>query len=534
MDLQFLKELGINEKDPERVIEELGDKYITYNDQYNLAQSEEKKQEIKNILEKIEFEKEIAKQEAKNHIKEEKKKDPQKEEKKQEKALKDEAYKEFKKSQNKGKSGGQVLTLSALKAAKANQTANSTQQGQPSPAAVTTQSQNNTTGKNVTSTNSNTTTGNSTTRGNTSGTASVVSSSNTSSNKGATAVTDTQKNQSDSTAYSAEFTKALKDYTSGDYVNAFKEAYTIAEKKQCNSKTEEKERYTAAYLLAMMYEKGEGTTVDKDKSRHYLRRSADFGYDRAQLDYGIQILSEQASAVTPDMKKRKEGLGYLEAAADAGLVDAMKKYVDFAKNSSDSDKHTISKAKKYIEKMRPQLDSFEAQKCDDWLNEVKQAERDLKKKSSYIWKFIIGDILFLIGTIYLFKGLNSSFFEKTIPQVSKYIPDIPENLIIKWDGLKSLMNQYMTDQGIFGCWIIILGNLIRTLGAGHIPVKSKTKRVGNVINFLIVLICIAHFVANGIEGSGFFGNGSYMQFVAMIGSIVVGRILGLIIHKIIK
>lgn len=331
-----------------------------------------------------------------------------------------------------------------------------------------------------------------------------------------------------------EYSAGLECYRKQDYENAFKYLFHVAENRDPENQEEAQERTEASYLVAMMYRNGMGVNPDTDRSNHYLKRAADFGYDQAQYMYGRFILTQHRSAEDADLKVRKEGWRYIEKAADAGLVDAIKMYISLAGISADADRHIIAKAKAYIPLMKGHFDSYEEQKCADWEKALVAAGKKAGKKSFCSGMVITGEILFLIGTIYLFKGLNPIFFEKTIPQVSRFILTVPDSLILKWDRLLAVTEPYMTHQAIFGGWLIILGNFIKGPGLEKTYKCKGTKIFVRVVNLMILALCAAHFAANVIETAGFFGNGSYMQFLVMIGCILVGRLLGWILCKIMK
>lgn len=335
----------------------------------------------------------------------------------------------------------------------------------------------------------------------------------------------------------SNYSKGLQYYQKQDYVNAFQCLFAVAEEKKPVDQKTVQEQTKACYLVSMMYRNGLGQKQDLGRGIHYLKRAADFGYDQAQYEYGVSTLSRHMKSTDADLKARKEGLEYIEKAADSGLVDAMKKYVDFAINSSDSNLKIIDKAKQYIPVLNDHVDSYEASKYKGFLDSLTEAEKNAKKQASYPRKYVIGELLFLLGAIYLFKGLNKSFFEGVLPVVGRFFPNIPDFLIIKWKQLTEITDPHMTHQGIFGCWLIILGNIIRGLGVKQVIPESgssKLKVFGRWITVLIVLICILNLFANAYETYTYLGDGGDLQIVAFFGSIIVGRIIGTIMYKIIK
>ena len=514
MNVEFLQELGINEDDPNVVLSKLGTKEIELLDKRNLAETngaDERVQEIDLLLEKLKVEREVVKEEAKLYIP---KKEEASSEQEQKKELDEKKNAAFEKLKQKKKNEEQTAdaTNSSVQ-----QNTQSGSQGNPGKgAAVSAQTQN----------------------------SSTVSQQNVPAK--ATSI-QTQNNQTaqlnNATATltsangSAEYSKGLKYYQMKDYDNAFKCFRNIAEAKSVKDQTQAQERTQASYLLAVMYREGVGATKDIDRSNHYLKRAADFGFNQAQLEYGCLLLSQNMSKKPEEMKARKVGWKYIENAADSGLLDARKKYIDLAENSSDADKHIITKAKSYVPLIKAQLDSYEAKKCDEWIGKLNDSAKAAKKKASYPIKYVVGELLFLIGTIYLFKGLNPIFFEEGFLQIGRFVPDIPDILIIKWDKLLVMTEPYMTHQGIFGGWLIILGNTLRGLGVKKVVPdygNSNCKTFGQLVKVLVITICFVHFIANVYETKHILGNGGYMQFLAMIGCILLGRLLGLIMFKIVK
>lgn len=526
MNAEFLQSLGINDEDPNVVLSKLGAKEIELLDKKDLAETngaDERVKEIENLLEQLKKEREVVKEDAKNYVPKKEETSSPKEATKAQSEKKSAAYdKLMAKKKAEAQAAQEEVLTSATKSNQTQntQTVNNASNGAQSGATASTPSQTKNTSGNASSNQSTRATG-----------STQTTSASPKQNKGGNTPVATQPTASGT----GEFSTGLRYYQKQDFANAFKCFMNVAENKSASDATAVQERTQASYLLAVMYRNGAGTNVDVDRSNHYLKRAADFGYDQAQLEYGELVLSQHMSSTDADIKARKVGWKYIEKAADAGLVDAIKKYIDLAKTSADTDKHIISKAKAYIPSIKGQLDSYEAQKCDDWVKELNATEKAAKKKASYPKKYVIGEILFLLGTIYLFKGLNPIFFEEIIPKVNKFIPNIPELLIIKWPKLVAMTDPYMTHQGIFGGWLIVLGNLIRGLGVEKATAyKSKLKSFGTVIKVAIIALCVIHFIANIIETEHFFGNGSYMQILAMVACIIIGRILGWIVYKIIK
>ena len=526
MNVEFLQSLGIYDEDPNIVLSRLGAKEIELLDKKDLAETkgaDDRVKEIENVLEQLKKEREIVKEEAKNFVSKQEETSTSEEAAKAQREKKSAAYDKL---MAKKKAEAQVAQAEVLASATMSSQSQSIQpQGNLASGAQGGTTNGTTTQFTPSSGNS----GNSQNVKTTGATQTTVSGLEQN-NRGNSAVVPQPTGGG-----TGEYSTGLRYYQKQDFANALNCFLSVAENKNVSDATAIQERTQACYLLAVMYRNGAGTAVDIDRSNHYLKRAADFGYDQAQLEYGELVLSQHMSSTDEDIKARKIGWNYIEKAADAGLVDAAKKYIDLAKTSADTDKHIIAKAKTYIPAIKGQLDSYETQKCDDWLKELNASEKSAKKKASYPKKFVIGEILFLLGTIYLFKGLNPIFFEEIIPKINRFIPDIPEFLIVKWPKLLDMTEPYMTHQGIFGGWLIVLGNLIRGLGVEKaIAINAKLKTFGNVIRILIILLCVAHFVANIIETSTFFGNGSYMQILAMLACVIIGRILGFIMYKIIK
>ena len=505
MNKEFLKSIGIEEENPNLVLKKLGEKEIELLDKRDLAETNgatERVQEIIDLCEKIKIEREVVKKEAESYVPPQEEKEEPKTTAKEQSEKKKEAFEKLmqKKKAEAEAMQGEVLTS-------ANSNGNTTTPVIAAPNANATSVP---VTKNVTTQQSNSSLGNAQSNQNTSSVTIPVASG------------------------TGEFSTGLKYYQKQDFANAFRCFANVAEDKNPADQKAVQERTQASFMLYKMYLNGQGTNVDKSRAIHYLKRAADFGYDQAQLEYGEYSLSQHMTSSEADLKARKEALNYIEKAANTGLVAALKKYVDFAINSADTDKKVIEKAKTYIPLLKAQVDSYESQQYDDFLKQLSKTEKDTKKRASYPKKVIIGELLFLLGTIYLFKGLNPVFFEEVIPKINRFIPNIPDWLIIKWSSLTNMTDPYMTHQGIFGCWLIILGKIGKGLGFNMLLNKSKVKTFASAIDILVGVLCVAHFVANIMETSKFFGNGGFMQVEAFVVSLIVGRVIGYIGFKIFK
>jgi len=506
MNIKFLISLGITDEEPEEVLNKLGAKEVEFQDKRVLAETNRefgRVTELDNLLEQLRVEREKVKEEAKTYTPKKKEETENKQQTKEPTEKQKDAYEKIlQKKKVEAKADQEAVITSATK--DTTQQSNTTISKNPAPKQTDT-----------------------TANGDTAKQAKTQSSpQNTQSAKVASTISDI-----------GDYSKGIKYYQKQDYANALKCFTNVVEVKTVADQTAEQDRMRALYLLATIYRNGAETYKDVGRSNHYLKRAADLGYNQAQLEYGTVVLSQHLSKSNADLKARNEGWKYIEKAADAGLFDAKKKYVNLAKSSSDADKHIIEKARAYIPAIKDQLDSDEAQKCDNWINKLNTSKKAVKKKASYPKKFIIGEILVLLGMIYLFKGLNYKFFEEVIPQVSKYIPNIPDFLIIKWDKLLGYTEPYMTHQGIFGGWLIVIGNIIRELGVKQVDPEYgeiKYRIFAKMVKVIIIILCVFHFLANLMETKNLFGNGSYMQFLAMFGCLLIGKLIGKIMYKIIK
>lgn len=501
MNKEFLKKIGINDDDPKVVLSKLGSKEIELLDKRDLAETNgavDRVEEIDRLLEQLKAERQCVKKEARSSLGKKENVSSSKDKKQVANKKKKDAYDKFVKKKTASNKRSSVTKNNQQTSTSSNYTNSSSSTPKK-------------TSSNIQSTNSN----QSTSKGN------------------AQQTTTSQPTNVASTMpvnNTNPYSEGLRYYQSQNYKKAFECFLSVAEKKSVSDQTEEAERTQASYLLVKMYKNGEGTNVDLDRSKHYLKRAADFGYNQAQFEYAVLVFSQNTHNTSSCINARKEGWKYLEQAADSGLLEAQKKYISMAMESSDTNASIINKAKSYVSLIRNQLDSFEEKKCDDWINGLDEKEKEKKRIASYPRKFVIGEILFLIGTVYLFKGLNPTFFQNSIPHISKFIIDIPDFLIFKWGKLVTWTEPYMTYQGIFGGWLILIGNAVRGMGVKYVKTSSsKCEDFGNFIRIIVIVLCVVHFIANFIETGHLFGNGGYMQFLAMIANILIGRLLGTII-----
>ncbi len=333
------------------------------------------------------------------------------------------------------------------------------------------------------------------------------------------------------------FEEGMKYYRNLDYVNAFQCFLNIVEG--------DKNQYSiheltmANYYLSVMYKSGIGTSKDSEKSSRHLRVAADYGYDQAQLEMGEQIISRPTYVTVGAQEEgfSREGLAYLEKAADSGLLEAVKKYVEYATSLKETNSHVKSKLRIYIPLLKPYIDEAENAMYEQLFTDLCLDEKKEKKRDIYKCLFVAAEILFLIGTLYLFKGLNNKFFTEIFPIAGRIVPNFPEVMIIKWPGLIAFTAKYMTVQGIFGCWLLLIGNVIREVSIRHSVerhVASGYKAINIIVRVLVILLVVFHFVVNILETGNPIGNGSLFQFASMLINVFVGRLIGFILYKILS
>lgn len=144
------------------------------------------------------------------------------------------------------------------------------------------------------------------------------------------------------------------------------------------SEESEKGNAQAQFFLGIMYRDGKGASQDLERSRFWLKKSADNGCIASQITYGISLINESNS----NAGITNEALRYFAMAADSGDQSAMQNYVNtvILKNT---DKKTIAKAMDYCDKIvAASDDSFEKDQFQKKKSQLKALKKSKKSKLS--------------------------------------------------------------------------------------------------------------------------------------------------------
>ena len=317
-----------------------------------------------------------------------------------------------------------------------------------------------------------------------------------------------------------QLTNALVNYKKGDYTTALEEFRKLAEA----------DDETAQYVLANMYNRGEGTQQNTERAEFWMKRSADRGNHSAQLDYGIMKLANNNN----DPSIIAEGLKYLEMAGDQDDHQAMERYIEAAR-SGICGRRICEKAMYYCTKLtNDTTDSYDKERYNSVRSELEIIDKNEialegKRKRSTVFT-VIGSVMFMIGWLYLLGGIHPILWKTNL--FLRIFPDAPGFLLLPIKPVWNILAPIMDQNGMFGLELILFGEMFAF--AGDYSLKTKLviwmRRAGKIA---CVAIAIWHFVGLIIEGRSFFtALGWYIIVIAI--AIIIGRILGAIFGAIFR
>jgi len=282
-----------------------------------------------------------------------------------------------------------------------------------------------------------------------------------------------------------DISAGLQSYKKGDYQTAFRIFSELSEKRDAN----------AQLLLARMYEKGEGTSRNEDRARFWYKSSADIGNPDAQYAYGTLILANTSS--TDNEEEVKTGMTYLERAADQGHAEAMDRHIELALRGI-KDSQRIYRAMGYCDIRTAQMkDSYDKNIYQDKkkaLQEKRKNEARQEKAQKVPTNIsIIGNILYIVGFLYLFRGIHPELWEGI--KFLGFLPSVKPGMIIPWDTFTAWAGSFLPVEGIFGIEVLAVGAALSSIGA-TIYRKKSAKRFGKFTRYVFFAIFAWHVWAS--------------------------------------
>lgn len=307
--------------------------------------------------------------------------------------------------------------------------------------------------------------------------------------------------------------QAMVYYQKQNYSNAFPIFKHLAERNDA----------TAQYMLACMYDRGEGTGCDRERAEFWMKKSADNGDAVAQFDYAIYQLSDQ----NRNNAKTALGIVYLKKSADQGHKDAMARFVELIQKGNGGLRE-IKAAQNYcVQLIAVTEDSYDKQTYGSIRQQLrtrqrKVARRNFGAKVSTVVS-IAGALILLFATVAIFAGHHREFLE-TLP----FISVCPENL----------------RQFLYGFWPVNIADTSTITVLVMILVGWILKGAGNKYNYntlakVIVWIgCGVRYLAIGghiticlITNTDVLRNADQLLYIAapLVAGWILGMILGLIL-----
>ncbi len=275
-----------------------------------------------------------------------------------------------------------------------------------------------------------------------------------------------------------------------------------------------------------MYEKGEGTSRNEDRARFWYKSSADIGNPDAQYAYGTLILANTSS--TDNEEEVKTGMTYLERAADQGHAEAMDRHIELALRGI-KDSQRIYRAMGYCDIRTAQMkDSYDKNIYQDKkkaLQEKRKNEARQEKAQKVPTNIsIIGNILYIVGFLYLFRGIHPELWEGI--KFLGFLPSVKPGMIIPWDTFTAWAGSFLPVEGIFGIEVLAVGAALSSIGA-TIYRKKSAKRFGKFTRYVFFAI-FAWYVWASVTLD------EPMPEEEIFMAVIVPMILGIIVGKIVK
>lgn len=346
-----------------------------------------------------------------------------------------------------------------------------------------------------------------------------------SANATAQSVTNVPKSQPTSPIRSInnDLQDGIKNYNQGNFSAAFAKFYKLANEGDSDAK----------YYLSIMYKNGQGTQRNDERFKFWIGEAAKDGNIEAQYAYAKVLLSSRQG--TDPLSK--EGMEYLEKAADQNNKTALKDYIGVVLNGYD-EIYAIKRAISYCDSMISLLtDQFEKQQYVDKKSKLQEIllsteKRNSRKKACNIMD-IIGIVGLILGFAYWFGGVHPIIWNENA--VLKWLPNAWQLLILPIKPLWALASDYMDTNGQFGIQLLLISFMYLNANKAktRIPNKTFKRFIYNLSKCIGVFFVLWHFVAQLSDGySMFMGFGIYL--LLFVAAWVIGWIIGTIVNKIFK
>lgn len=277
---------------------------------------------------------------------------------------------------------------------------------------------------------------------------------------------------------------------------------------------------TAQYMLACMYNRGEGTPADYGRAVFWMKKAADNGDKVAQFDYAIFQLTDP----NHDKEKLAVSMQYLKRSADQGYEDAMVRYVDLVEQSRDT-LPELKAARVYCDKLlQVTEDSYDKQKYSELRQQLRTRQKKLERRKFGAAVSSItstaGALILIVPTLWMFASFHQDFL-RTLPVIS----DFPAQVL-------DILFGYGYGSRFFVEAMVLVGIGWAIKGTGYKYTRNTLAtvvvRTGCAIRYIAI---IGHIGLCSYLGTDMLANAAYnLGGVAVM--ILGGRIIGWILAAI--
>ena len=318
---------------------------------------------------------------------------------------------------------------------------------------------------------------------------------------------------------------ALQNYQKGDYKRAFQQFTELGEKKK---------HPVAQLMLARMYEKGEGTAVNKDRAEFWYKSAADGGNPDAQYAYAVLMLASGSG--TSDNTNTKTGMSYMEKAAEQNYQAAIDKYIELSLQDG-MNTQWLTRAMAYCDRGANLVQgSYEKDQYQKKKKELEEKRKRLNKaKNAGTLPTILslmGNVLYVVSFVYMFWGLHPNY--TTMVSFFSKIPMAPEKLIIPWQTLTEWASSggFLTINGIFAMELLVVAAALTTIGAVHSR-KKFAKKISSLVPWVAVAMTVWHIYV-WHTATEYLKQFAVKSFIAFFVPIIIGWAIGSAVKSVFK
>lgn len=343
------------------------------------------------------------------------------------------------------------------------------------------------------------------------------------------------------TTMSKELVDGILAYKNNQFGEAYKKINMVANQ-GASQGLSKKELGDAEYMLGRMFQRGEGTTKSEERAKFWFETAANHDNVDGCLECGTYYATLNPANAKEDKSNLKKALQYYEKAAGLNSADGMTKYITLCeKRNQTIGFSTRLKAYKYCGAVKAvEPDNYLKTQWDKRARAILFAKGDGGQKAGMpnviksrhaggVWQDIvaaIGAIIYIFGIACWIKEMSSVFCTTVFSNLPRIINGAgAARFILNNDFLQKLffdwMLPFIPEFSLSMEWIVgsivtmMLGNLL--LGLSDYQDRSK------LVNFIcearyflgvVAVVFAAEFMLEGLT------SGEFVRMIALTSLVV--------------